>query len=414
MYYLPDNLPRPGDMVVTSGVGSTDEEDSVIRIIFPKGIPIGTVRESTRSMDANKQYIVVEPKVDFQHIEYVIVLRYKPDATAIEKPEDTSDVRNATPAPSIAPAPTPAPAVIQTPQPENNGLEYQAPEGSQEETTTPAPAAPPTPSPAPAFSLDQLTVDEIKSVENLEHMDFTTSVTYDKTERKTIAQNYGNIGGVGIDSTLYVDKSNVDLYLPILNGYYNLNNSEKQSEYEASAKFAKIFDPILTKFVDLLTKEDIMKGKRTYITTADGQIKTTVYTVTMNENQLKQLMEEFIQLIEKEDIDFGQILDIDMGDIDVPKEMSKWIDSFTLTSFSSTAYVDFDGRLVKQELTAELAFREDGSSKGPDKLKVSEMITFSGLGEKQDMEFPEITQDMYLEKSEENSYFPHGKLVLMP
>jgi rod shape-determining protein MreC len=159
MYYLPDNLPRPGDMVVTSGVGSTDEEDSVIRIIFPKGIPIGTVRESTRSMDANKQYIVVEPKVDFQHIEYVIVLRYKPDATAIEKPEDTSDVRNATPAPSIAPAPTPAPAVIQTQQPENNGLEYQAPEGSQDETITPAPAVTPSPSPAPAFSLDQLTVE---------------------------------------------------------------------------------------------------------------------------------------------------------------------------------------------------------------------------------------------------------------
>ena len=49
MYYLPDDfLPRPGDTVVTSGVGMS----------FPKGIPIGTVRESTRGMESNKSYVV--------------------------------------------------------------------------------------------------------------------------------------------------------------------------------------------------------------------------------------------------------------------------------------------------------------------------------------------------------------------
>ena len=71
MYYLPeDHLPRPGDIVVTSGIGMS----------FPKGIPIGTVRESTRGTDANKKYVVVEPSADFQHLEYVIVYRYKPEA----------------------------------------------------------------------------------------------------------------------------------------------------------------------------------------------------------------------------------------------------------------------------------------------------------------------------------------------
>jgi hypothetical protein len=191
MYYLLDNLPRPGDVVVTSGVSSTDGDDSGIRIAFPKGIPIGTIRESTRRLDANKQYIVVEPKVDFQHIEYVIVLRYKPDAEAIQKREDTSAIRdtvplatrrplpeleiageviqmgtptptldpNATPTPAPTPSPTPTPAAIQTPMPENGGLEYQVPEGVAEETTAPPPTKAPTPSPTPTFSLDLLTVE---------------------------------------------------------------------------------------------------------------------------------------------------------------------------------------------------------------------------------------------------------------
>ncbi len=195
MYYLPDNLPRPGDRVVTSGIGmtdkSSDDDSNDIAIAFPKGIPIGEVRESTRRLDANKQYIVVEPLVDFQHIEYVIVLRYKPDAEAIEQRKDTSAVSgivpldtprplpplqmgdtiihmgsptptmnpNATPTPVVTPTPTPTPAPIQTPKPNGNNLEYQVPENSSGPTTPPPPTNPPTPTPKPTFSLDNLTVE---------------------------------------------------------------------------------------------------------------------------------------------------------------------------------------------------------------------------------------------------------------
>lgn len=97
MYYLPnENLPRPGDEVVTSGVGMS----------FPKGIPIGTVRESTRRMEENKQYIVVEPKVDFSHIENVIVLRYQPDAIGVTAMEDGSKLAIYYSVPTSMPVPT--------------------------------------------------------------------------------------------------------------------------------------------------------------------------------------------------------------------------------------------------------------------------------------------------------------------
>lgn len=74
MFYLDaDSLPRPGDTVATSGVGME----------IPKGIPIGTVISSTRQMEDNKSYIVVSPYVDFQHLEYVMVLRYRPNAEEV-------------------------------------------------------------------------------------------------------------------------------------------------------------------------------------------------------------------------------------------------------------------------------------------------------------------------------------------
>ncbi len=96
MYYLPaDHLPRPGDEVVTSGVGMS----------FPKGIPIGVVRESTRGMEENKQYIVIEPKANFKHVENVIVLRYKPDPIGVTAIEVDGEVVYA-PIPTSVPIPT--------------------------------------------------------------------------------------------------------------------------------------------------------------------------------------------------------------------------------------------------------------------------------------------------------------------
>lgn len=179
MYYLPDdNLPRPGDLVVTSGVGMS----------FPKGIPIGIVRESTRGMEANKQYIVLEPQVDFKHLEYVIVLRYKPRAEAVEGRENgRTDVQlvplesarpspivpqiasslfesqdqntpdpNATPSPTseptetptATPSPTPSPA----PTPDETPIEYQIVNPRGEPTPSPTPS--PAPSPTPYFTPD--------------------------------------------------------------------------------------------------------------------------------------------------------------------------------------------------------------------------------------------------------------------
>lgn len=173
MYYLSDDhLPRPGDTVVTSGVGMS----------FPKGIPIGTVRESTRGMESNKQYIVVEPIVDFEHIEYVIVLRYKPAAEAVTGRDSTSssmtfvaletarpyptlrisssNFGTATPAPSVevTPSPTPTATPSPTPAPTNTPAptivvpvyEYQP--VSTGPTATPT--ASPTPSPTPYITLN--------------------------------------------------------------------------------------------------------------------------------------------------------------------------------------------------------------------------------------------------------------------
>ena len=188
MYYLPDNsLPRPGDVVVTSGVG----------LEFPKGIPIGYIRESTRGMEDNKSYVVLEPVVDFQHLEYVTVYRYRPSYAENAQARSSSsqsialeplvtarpipsfemeglsdfmysataapDAQEETPAPTSAPGITPAPTATPdpnaTPVPDN--LEYHvADRTGATATPSPRPTFTPTPSPEPTADAGAMTVED--------------------------------------------------------------------------------------------------------------------------------------------------------------------------------------------------------------------------------------------------------------
>lgn len=65
LYYLPSNADLvPGDKIVTNGMGG----------IFPKGITIGTVTEVVKQTDDSDSYnALVDPSVDFKHIEEVMI-----------------------------------------------------------------------------------------------------------------------------------------------------------------------------------------------------------------------------------------------------------------------------------------------------------------------------------------------------
>ena len=66
LYYLPAGSDLvPGDIIVTNGVGG----------IFPKGVVLGTVIEVSRQgTDSQAGNAILQPTVDFQHIEEVMVL----------------------------------------------------------------------------------------------------------------------------------------------------------------------------------------------------------------------------------------------------------------------------------------------------------------------------------------------------
>ena len=123
MYYLSaDSVPRPGDRVITSGVG----------VSFPKGLLIGYVRESTRAIEDNKHYIVVEPAADFEHIENVLVLRYYADVEEMPENYDNTEI-------IIAPVATARPQAVVEEERLLASTPVPLPDAPGRATPTPAP-----------------------------------------------------------------------------------------------------------------------------------------------------------------------------------------------------------------------------------------------------------------------------------
>ncbi|MBQ8619231.1 MAG: rod shape-determining protein MreC [Clostridia bacterium] len=125
MYYLSaDSVPRPGDRVITSGVG----------VSFPKGLLIGYVRESTRAIEDNKHYIVVEPAADFEHIENVLVLRYYAEVEEMPENYDNTEI-------IIAPVATARPQAVVEEEKLLASTPVPLPDAPGRITPTPAPEA---------------------------------------------------------------------------------------------------------------------------------------------------------------------------------------------------------------------------------------------------------------------------------
>ena len=123
MYYLSaDSVPRPGDRVITSGVG----------VSFPKGLLIGYVRESTRAIEDSKHYIVVEPAADFEHIENVLVLRYYAEVEEMPENYDNTEI-------IIAPVATARPQAVIEEERLNASTPVPLPDAPGRATPSPTP-----------------------------------------------------------------------------------------------------------------------------------------------------------------------------------------------------------------------------------------------------------------------------------
>ncbi|MBG0765375.1 MAG: hypothetical protein H0S78_10980 [Tissierellales bacterium] len=114
---------------------------------------------------------------------------------------------------------------------------------------------------------------------------------------------------------------------------------------------------IQSEWLDLLQKEDVVKGKRDLMTTQDGDVKVDKYTISPSEEQLRLFLKKFFAVLRSEEESLKPLIQNQNGKVNVEEivnNLEDVIDEFEKITFKNEAYIDVDGYIVKEFINIDL------------------------------------------------------------
>ncbi len=217
------------------------------------------------------------------------------------------------------------------------------------------------------FNTEGMTGEQIRELNYFKDMKGSFDVAYDDEAKKGIFRNYLNFGGLGFDFDLFLDGEKAFMKLPVIGKYMRIDELQPQMLQQPEEKIEPVSDETIKaineKWLGMLKQEDIFLGKNIVLTTPDGEVKTTEYTIKLEDEQIKSLGEYALDMLSKDEKlkeSYEEYIRKHVKDLkDTPVEklladMKESMREYTVESFSYTAYVDIDGYIVNEMLSISL------------------------------------------------------------
>lgn len=267
------------------------------------------------------------------------------------------------------------------------------------------------------FDTEGMTEEEIKDLDYFRKVEGSFSVVSDNEAGKGIYRNYLNLGGIGFDFDMFINGDEAFIKLPVIGKYMRLDSlqpteaaAQKDGKPELLAQ--ETLEGISGIWLGMLRKDDIFKGKNIVLTTPDGEVKTTEYTIKLNDEQIKTLAAGSIGLLLKDNKLKESYERLAAENIEPLKDktleelltdMSEKLDTYNIESFNYTAYVDIDGYIVNERLEFSIKLDnsgEDGITGMVYKLDIKNW----DINKEQKFDFPVLTEENTLdpERMDEN------------
>jgi hypothetical protein len=206
------------------------------------------------------------------------------------------------------------------------------------------------------FSTEGLSEEAISNLKKFEKVEMSMISSFDNNQAKSINDVYVNLGGMGIDSMIYSMEDYAYIRLPMLNEYIKINLDELDMTPSMDTSGTENLVRRVTKeWTELLETENVVKGERSIMTTEDGEVKVTKFTVNPTEDQLRLLIKKIIAIVrsEKDALEkFIQFANTDGGmDFDtLVSSVEQEIEEMEKITFNSVAFIDIDGYIVKESI----------------------------------------------------------------
>jgi len=277
---------------------------------------------------------------------------------------------------------------------------------------------------------DGLTAEEIKELNYIKDMNGSFSVVFDDKEEKSIIRCYMNFGGLGYDFEVYINGEEVSVKLPVIGKYLRIDEemvSEGEEYYdsenqiiseETGKEFAK-------RWLSLMNDEDVFKGKNIVLTTPDGEVKTTEYTIKLSDDQIKTLLRDSAEILsndeslksfyEKNISSNIKKIENDLEQKTNGSEQKTFkeflndivnsAEKFKVENFSYTALVDIDGYIVNEIIDISIK-AIDAEKEGIISANYRLDIKTWDINKDQKFEFPVLTDENTIKPDEMNENMP--------
>ena len=270
---------------------------------------------------------------------------------------------------------------------------------------------------------DGLTAEEIKELNYIKDMDGSFSVVFDDKEEKAIIRNYLNFGGLGYDFEVYVNGEEVSIKLPVVGKYLRIDEemiSESEQYYDTGNQIIseETKKEFTKKWISLMNEEDVFKGKNIVLTTPDGEVKTTEYTIKLSDEQIKTLLKECAQILSEDEalkLFFEKNISVNVGETEGELEQKTFeemlddiiegLEKFNVENFSYRAYVDIDGYIVNEIFDISLK-TIDAEKEGIIGINYNLDIKTWDINKEQKFEFPILTDENTIKTDEMKDNMP--------
>lgn len=251
------------------------------------------------------------------------------------------------------------------------------------------------------FNTKDLDDEIINTLEKFKEWNLTINSKFDKELGIVKEEEYIVAGDLGYDFNIY--ELDEKLYIEPLfmnlkeKRFIELNPNELSSDTGASEDLFKVFS---SKWSEVLKEDNVMKGEKVLITTDDGEVKSREFTISLNDEQLKELIiymieyleqnEEYIDLLEGMTYysEGPELTDVKKEEIyqEIIKSMKELITNAKELNLFYKAYIDIDNYVVKEDV--KFNFENGSQDSGELQSIVFDMvIQYTNIEKEQELEF---------------------------
>ena len=255
------------------------------------------------------------------------------------------------------------------------------------------------------FDREGLTPEEIRELNYIKDMSGGFSVVYDDEEEKSIIRNYFNFGGLGYDFEVYINGEEMFMKLPVVGKYIKIDDMSSLSDEMYQTEDEIVSEDTIARFskkwLSLMNEEDVFKGKDIVVTTPDGEVKTKEYVIRLNDEQIKILLKDSVEIFSK-DNNLKKLYEENIRTMAEPLkdktfeeallDIKNNADKYYVENFTFTAYVDIDGYIVNQIIEVFLKAK-DVDKGGVESFSYSLNIKNWDINKKQSFDFPVLTDE---------------------